>query len=105
MLSKSILFLLASSLLASTGSASPLESEKTSTEKVGTEEVRLAITENPAMTFATYDNRWCGSGQHDYANPDGGCYTLPGQGMQVWWFANTCRSKFLFFSFVLLVFS
>ncbi|KAF1953238.1 hypothetical protein CC80DRAFT_494856 [Byssothecium circinans] len=87
MLSNSILAFLATSLLLSTGSATPLVSDKVSTDAI-----TFAATQNPAISFGTYTDRSCSGGQHDYQNPDDGCYTLPGQGMHVWWFADTCRA-------------
>ena len=85
----SILASQAASLFLSTGYGSPLF-----TEKVTTDVVTIATTENPAVSFGTFSDRGCTSGQKVWANPDDGCHQLPGQGMQVWWIANTCRSKF-----------
>ncbi|KAK3215945.1 hypothetical protein GRF29_8g1618182 [Pseudopithomyces chartarum] len=86
MFTNSILASLAASLLISTGYGSPLF-----TEKVTTDVVTIATTENPAVSFGTFTDRGCTSGQKVWANPDDGCHQLPGQGMQVWWIANTCR--------------
>ncbi|PVH92302.1 hypothetical protein DM02DRAFT_543957 [Periconia macrospinosa] len=81
---------MAASLL-STGSATPLVSNK-----VDTDAITIAATVNPAISFATYTDTSCSGGQQDYQRPDGSCYTLPGQGMHVWWFADTCRGEFSF---------
>jgi hypothetical protein len=88
MLSNSFLAFLASSLFISSVSATPLISPK-----VDSAASTLSAAENQAISFGTYTDRGCSGGQQDYLKADGSCHGLPGQGMEVWWFADTCRGR------------
>jgi hypothetical protein len=44
-----------------------------------------------AVSFGTFSDAGCSSGQSDHISADGECNHLPGQGLKIWWLAEGCR--------------
>ncbi|POS71725.1 hypothetical protein DHEL01_v209877 [Diaporthe helianthi] len=75
-------------------SATPVETDSTSATPVEMDFKQLterAGKYDPAISFATWTDGRCSSGQVDYQKPDGSCISLPGQSMKIWWLASGCR--------------
>jgi hypothetical protein len=48
-----------------------------------------------AVSFGTFSDAGCSSGQSDHISADGECNHLPGQGLKIWWLAEGCRGEYL----------
>lgn len=80
--------------LFSTIAATPVEPDTFSFK-----ELAARVTHDPAISFATWDDTRCSSGQVNYDSPDETCFSLPGNSMKIWWLEPGCSSTFPLFSF------